>query len=136
MDLGALLQYAAPWALSKLFGGGDQDTNQQAQEGQMQLAQAMMNMQKDRHRSDMGLRNPAMLALRNRMKQQMPRILPGRTAITNPYRNMRKMSRNPIATGNTTGGNRGFTRSPNLLSSLQRTGYSPIQSPSNTNAGG
>ena len=123
---GTIARYAGPLVLSRLLGGGDRNTNQQAMEGQMQLAQAMMNMQKDRHRADMGLRNPAMLALRNRMKQQMPRILPGRTAITNPYRNMRKMSRNPIATGNTTGGNRGFTRSPDLLSSLQRTGYSPI----------
>ena len=97
----------APWAaaiplisagFNYLSNRGEQKRADAATKHQMQLAQALMRMQQQQFKVDLPFRKATLGMLNKRAQQRQPRIMPGRVQYSNPYRNVKKMTR-PTAAG-------------------------------------
>jgi hypothetical protein len=90
---GDIAKTGLPILMSWILNRGDRKRKGAAEQQQTQIAGDLFKMMQQRHQQDMGVRDPLFKALRGRMAQRQPRMLPGQVGMTNPYRNVQRMQR-------------------------------------------
>ena len=86
-----------PGVVSGILNRGSSKTADRAQQVQMDISRALMQMQQQQFGVDLPFRKALFNRINQRQQRQRPRIMPGRAPVSNPYRNVRRV--NPFQIG-------------------------------------
>ena len=90
-----VLKTFGPAIATHFLSQGARGNQEKAQNIQLALAKAMMEMSRERHDTEQPFREDLFSALRQRQQMQQPRFMPGPVTLSNPYQNVRKVSSRP-----------------------------------------